>query len=177
MGIGSGCGRTCCAYCDEEMIHRDHRGRYESASALGQIVGRRGPLNLSVTDADLIARKGTPEGLELLRFVEQKNPGHRFDKGQERIMRLIDRCIEHCTLCPDAADLHLHARSGLYIMRGHIAGATTGRRETRFDGPQDVERLRDGAKQRFTTHEELFHFLDPYDDRRRRGMGWKGQAA
>jgi hypothetical protein len=54
----SGCGRTFCRKCGQEMIHRDHRHGYESSSALGQIIWRDGPAFLSVMDLDAVSRKG-----------------------------------------------------------------------------------------------------------------------
>lgn len=158
------------------MIHRDHRRGYESASALGQIVGREGPLNLSVTDLDLVTRKGLRDGNQLLRLIEQKQPGHSFKGPQETTVRLLDECIHHCTLCPDAQELRLDHRSGLYLVRGLIAGATTGHRETRFEGTQRIIRLRTGQHRDITSHEEFFQFLDPEDPRRRQRMGWKRPA-
>jgi hypothetical protein len=168
-----GCGRQWCTGCREELIHRDHRKAYESASALGQIVGREGPLNLSVTDVDLASWKRLRNGAQLLYFVEQKNPGHELRSGQQHILRLWDHCIEHCIACPDAAHLQLDRRSGLILVRGHIASATEKRRETCFRGPQTVQHVRSGLTKVMEFHEEFFRLLDPEDSRRRHGIGWK----
>ena len=51
---------------------------------------------------------------------------------------------------------HLHPSSGLLIVRGHIAGSTQGRHETRFDGPQTVVHVRSGKKLIASVHEEFF---------------------
>jgi hypothetical protein len=169
----AGCGRQWCKGCGEELIHRDHRKAYESASALGQIVGREGPVNVSVTDLDLVSRKGLRNGEQLVRFVEQKQPAHTLRTGQEVTLRLIDACFDHCSHCPGATDLHIDRRSGLILVRGHIAGSTTARRETRFDGAQTVVHVRSGRKTVVSCHEEFFRLLDPEDSRRRRGIGWK----
>lgn len=176
MGVGAGCPRAYCAACDEEMIHRDHRGPKESASALGQIVGREGPVNLAVTDLDLVARKGLKDGMQLLRLIEQKQPDHTLRPAQEKTLRLIDRAILHCIQCPDAQGLRLDHRSGLYLLRGHIAGETLGNRRTQFAGPQRLIQVRTNKYRDLDDHEELFELLDPEDPSRRRGMGWKETA-
>jgi len=158
-----GCGRTFCGGCGEEMIHRDHRQSYESASALGQIVGREGPVNISVTDIDLVARKGLQNGAQLLRIIEQKQPKHQLRRPQRETLKLLDACIGHCVHCEAAKDLVLDKRSGLYLMVGHIDGETSGRRTTRFNGPQIVTKFSDGRDKRLETHEEFFELLDPED--------------
>jgi hypothetical protein len=163
-----GCGRQWCTGCREELIHRDHRHGKESASALGQIVSREGPENVSVADLDLASLKWLSNGSTLLRLIEQKNPGHRLKPGQKAILRLLDRAVDHCKLCPQASELHIEQRSGVYILRGHVAAATHSvRRETRFNGAQVVERLSDGQTRPIESHEAFFHFLDPEDSRRR----------
>jgi hypothetical protein len=169
----AGCGRQWCAGCGEELIHRDHRKGYESASALGQIVGREGPVNLSVADIDLATRKLLPDGRVLLWLLEQKQPEHKLGSSQGRILYLLDDCVDHCTTCPGAADLRLHPSSGLLFVRGHIAGSMKGRHETRFDGPQTIVHVRSGKTVIATVHEEFFRVLDPVDRSRRQRMGWK----
>lgn len=163
-----GCGRTYCPHCTEEMIHRDHRRGYESASCLGQIVWREGPLALSVTDLDLVSRKGMRDGSQLLRLVEQKQLGHKFESAQERTLRLMNAVITHAALCESATELHVSPRSGVYVVRGQLGAATSSRQETMFLGPQTIEQLGTGQTYDITSHEAFFRFLDPEDDRRRR---------
>lgn len=163
----SGCGRQWCSKCAEELIHRDHRRGYESASALGQIIWREGPALLSVTDLDVAARKGMRDGSQLLRVIEQKQPGHKFERAQGQTLELIDACIVHTAQC-DAADVRLHPRSGVYVIRGEIAAATSGRLQTTFRGPQQIEQLHTGMSRVINTHEELFEILDPENGPRRR---------
>lgn len=164
-----GCGRQWCTGCREELIHRDHRHGKESASALGQIVSREGPRNISAADLDLATLKVLKDKQQLLRLIEQKNPGHSMKWGQEQILRLLDRALDHCKLCPAASELHIEQRSGVYIIRGHVAAAThSKRRETRFDGPQTIERMSDKQTRDVQSHEDFFKFLDPTEDASRR---------
>jgi hypothetical protein len=169
----AGCGRKWCEVCGEELIHRDHRKPWESASALGQIVWREGPLNVTVTDVDLASRKGLANGNQLVWLIEQKQPGHRLRPAQEKILRLLDGCLAHCARCASAADMHIDQRSGLLLVRGHIAASTGPRRETAFDGPQTIEHSRSGKRRILSCHEEFFSILDPEDRTRRNGGGWK----
>ena len=60
------CQRTYCPDCDEELIHRDHRHFYESASALGQIIHRM-KRTFTYGDIDGVTYK---RSLRLLRFLE-----------------------------------------------------------------------------------------------------------
>jgi len=166
------CGRQVCRQCGEVLIHRDHRQATESSSSLGQIVGRDGPVNLSVMDLDLVSRKGLKDGLQLLRLIEQKQPSHVFRPVQHRTHQLLDACLAHCGRCEGAADLALDPRSGVLLLRGHIVGDPTG--EPRFVGPQELEPLRPGGETHLlSSQEEFFQVLDPEDPRRRSGIKWK----
>jgi len=160
------CGRQWCAACAEELIHRDHRKGYESASALGQIIWREGPARLTVCDMDILARKGLRDGSTLFRGLEQKNPDHTLKDPQEQNLSLLDAMIRHCVECPAYAG-KLDPRSGIYVIRGEVAGATEGTRKTVFHGPQEIIRLRDRASVTITDHEQFFRFLDPQDRQRR----------
>jgi hypothetical protein len=152
------------------LIHRDHRKGYESASALGQIIWREGPAAISAMDLDLVARKGLRDGSQLLRFLEQKQPGHTFKRPQEQTLRLLDAITVHASLCPDAADLRVAARSGAYVIRGEIAAATdSARQHTTFLGPQEIEKLFTSERYVITQPEALFQWLDPENLARRRG--------
>jgi hypothetical protein len=168
-----GCGRQWCSVCDEELIHRDHRKFYESSSALGQIVWREGPVNVTVCDLDLASRKGLSNGFQLVRLVEQKQPDHTLRAPQARLLFLLDACLGHCASCPGAVDLQIDKRSGLLLVHGHIAASTRARHETIFDGPQTVEHVRTKQRIEVLSHEEFFRVLDPEDSQRRHGNGWK----
>lgn len=165
--MSTGCGRHFCKWCEEEMIHRDHRKFYESASALGQIIWREGPDRLSVTDLDVVSRKGLPNGLQLLRGIEQKQPGHKFEDAQEQTLRLLDSVIVHAGLCPAAVELHVDPRSGIYVIRGEVAAAADWPRQTMFCGTQQIVKLATGETWKIRAHEPLFRFLDPEDTSRR----------
>jgi hypothetical protein len=167
------CDRHWCPDCDEELIHRDHRKWYESASALGQIVWREGPLNVTVTDLDLVSRKGLANGFQLVRLVEQKQPDHTLRAQQARLLYLLDDCLAHCARCPTAADMKIDERSGLLLVRGHITASPEGRHKTIFDGAQIVEHVRSKRQIIVGSHEAFFQLLDPEDPQRRHGTGWK----
>lgn len=161
-----GCGRQFCKKCGEELIHRDHRKIYESSSALGQIVSREGPKNLSVADIDLVSLK-IMNRKKLLRIIEQKQPNHSLKWPQKEILRLIAEIISHCIDCKFAHNLNLDNRSGVYIMRGMIKGAKEGKKITRFDSCQKIERITTEQNGTIYTHEDFFNFLDPLDKTRR----------
>jgi len=171
--IPTDCGRQVCRQCGEVLIHRDHRQATESSSSLGHIVGRDGPVNLSVMDLDLVSRKGLKDGRQLLYLIEQKQPSHVFRPVQHRTHQLLDACLAHCGRCEGAAHLALDSRSGVLLLLGHIVGDPTDG-EPRFTGPQELEPLRPGAgTQILLSPEEFFHVLDPEDPRRRSGIKWK----
>jgi hypothetical protein len=163
-----GCGRHFCPICGEEFIHRDHRKIYESSSALGQIINREGPKNLTVGDIDTISLKRLKNKTKLFRIIEHKEPGHKFEKPQQESLKFLSDIILHCLICPEAVrDLQLDQRSAVYIMRGLIEAANSVKKETTFKGIQRIKRLRDGAEKEFPDHESFFKFLDPEDPRRR----------
>lgn len=162
-----GCPRTYCQGCGEEMIHRDHRRSYESASCLGQIVSREGPLKLGFMDMDGVSRKGLKDGSQLLRILEHKQLNAHLKANQEETLKLIAQIIEHCVKCPSATSLKLHPNSGLYIVRGELTAASNGAHKTMFNGPQEITRYVDGISYTVTNEEGFFRFLDPVDRERR----------
>lgn len=165
--MSSGCGRQFCSKCEEELIHRDHRKIYESSSALGQIIWREGPRDLTASDLDILALKILNNNFHLLRLIEQKNPTHKFETPQMRALKLLDAMIMHCRICPKAEDLAVDPRSGVYIIRGLIEAANKGKRKTILKGKQIIHRLSDGSEYEFENHETLFRFLDPESKARR----------
>jgi hypothetical protein len=119
------------------MIHRDQRRHYESASALGQILWRRGPKEITVGDVDLYVIKIIGQRV-CLRIIEHKQPRQTLKTMQRRALALIDQCIRHCV----AHNLFgLTGDSGVFIMRGHVEGGAAGHREVQFHGPQTIETL------------------------------------
>lgn len=130
-------GRHYCPTCDEELIHRDHRQSWESASALGQIIHRM-KRTFTFGDIDGYTLKRTHR---LLRFIEHKQPDQALKFAQGEALAVLDRVIAHYVACQPG---DLNPQSGVYVMRGPIDAATTGRRETRLAGPQVVTNARLG---------------------------------
>jgi hypothetical protein len=145
------CRRTFCPDCDEELIHRDHRNLYESASALGQIIHRM-KRTFTYGDIDGVSYK---RSLRLLRFIEHKQPTQAAKFAQTEVHRLLDDIIAHYIDCT----MRIHPRSGLYVMRGPIDAATSGRRATRLAGPQIVVNGRWGSAT-IADEVQLFDWLD-----------------
>jgi hypothetical protein len=130
------CGRTFCEHCGAEMIHRDNRKPYESASALGQIVhGLKRTFTYGDIDGYIYKR-----ALNLLRFVEHKQPHQTLKGPQDEALSLLDAALA-CYVDTGA----LHPESGVYVMRGHLAPATTGYRQCQLDGEQRVSNRRLGS--------------------------------
>jgi len=143
------CPRAFCGACDQEMIHRDNRKSHESASALGQIVWRLqrlGYRGFTIGDIDLSIRRGSRRtGRTLLRLVEQKQPGHKFEEPQQQTLHDLDVVIRHAVGCHvsglarDATALD--PGSGVFVLRADIGekpGLT--QRATGFRSDVTVER-------------------------------------
>jgi hypothetical protein len=162
------CGRTFCRSCDEEMIHRDHRRGYESASAFGQYVLHL-PHTFTCGDVDLYL--ATWIGAEtLLRLVEHKQPGMALKPGQRRVLELFDYCLAHAATCPNS-ERRLHPLSGAYVLRGLAAGERSGKQRVKLSGPQSVARVTAPANEvaSLTTRRELYAWVDGrelFDSRR-----------
>lgn len=134
----NGCPRQRCAACDEEMNHRDHRKWYESSSGFGQIVWRDfGRGVFGAADVDLVVERGASAllGRRLLMLFEHKEPDAPIKFSQRTILQCLAAVIDLA-----ASGGLLDPASGVYTIRGHIAGRTSGHRETYFDGPQIIER-------------------------------------
>src|SRR5262245_9633448 len=93
-----GCGRHFCNWCNQEMIHRDNRKHYESASCLGQIT-LHGPKDMGAADIDLCTEKHW-DNQHLLRVLEHKQPHQNFDYSQNHILSLLASIISHARTCP-----------------------------------------------------------------------------
>lgn len=142
------CRRTFCLDCDEELIHRDHRKSYESASALGQILHRQGPAEITVGDVDLLCAKwrGSPRDrcrCGTLRVIEHKQPDQSMGALQRRALEALDEAIQIAINHPSET-LRLTPESGVHIVRGHLDPAISRRREVEFHGAQTITKL-DGA--------------------------------
>lgn len=160
----NGCPRCRCAGCDEEMIHRDHRKFYESSSGFGQIISRdfgHGPFGWA--DVDLVLERAAlhRDQLPLLMVFEHKETSSKVSDSQQKILRRW-AIIVHLAIVARKLD----PNSGVYTVRGRIAGLTTGYRETYFDGAQVIERilprLDAGAKESWIvgSQNELFSWID-----------------
>jgi len=126
------CRRTFCPDCNAELIHRDNRKHYESASALGQVVSRNGPRTFTCGDVDLYVLKLFGGRPPLLRLIEHKQPGAPIKEMQKKTLRIL--VVAFAAAIEARA---LDSRSGVYLMRGGVYANPDGRRETRL-GPQRV---------------------------------------
>jgi hypothetical protein len=133
------CGGRHFCNCGEELIHRDHRKPWESASAFGQIVWRDGPARLTTGDVDHYAAVlDLPDG-DLLRLIEHKQPDQSLKEMQGKVLLLVGSMIEHAVGCP-LYDRRLDPRSGVFVVRGEITAESDGMRRTFFAGPQFVSK-------------------------------------
>lgn len=157
-----GCGRQFCPGCQEELIHRDHRKGWESASTLGQIVWRDGPKVMGAMDMDLCTER-CDKGKHLLRMLEHKQEAAKpLRFSQTHILGLLANILDQAIRCTDPihADTKLDSRSGLFLIRGPIAGAETGRHKCAFTGPQTVTRLVDQKELAvFDAHKDIRPFM------------------
>jgi hypothetical protein len=149
------CRRTFCDDCGQELIHRDHRNGYESASALGQIIHRM-KHTFTVGDIDLYYFK---RALRLLRLLEHKQPGQSRKGPQNEVLNLLDRIIAHYVDCTG----QLHPHSGVYVMQGLVDAAAEGRHATRLGGPQVVTNERLDSSLGIADELELFDWLDGWN--------------
>jgi hypothetical protein len=149
------CLRTFCSRCEEEMIHRDNRRAYESASGIGQIVSRDAPRTFTVGDVDLYVLKFLGSSV-LLRLLEHKQPASPVKPMQRKALRLLDELFAIALRAPDS---RFHPASGVYLMRGAIGAEREGRRATYLDGPQELWNPRLGGTT-LETQSDVFAWLD-----------------
>lgn len=138
------CGRHCCPDCGEDLIHRDNRRHWESASAFGQIVWLRGPVRLTTGDIDHYAAVFHRDKPDLLRIIEHKTPRQTLSRVQWKVLRTLALALDSLPLDP---------RSGVYIVRGEIGRCGD---SINFRGPQDVEK--------FSIALDQFHHVTSLDD-------------
>lgn len=152
------CGRQYCKYCDEELIHRDNRRHFESASAFGQIIHRQGPRETTCGDVDLYL--DTRFGRRSLFRIVERFQAHSAMKPRQRIaLTALDLMIRHAVTCPLFTELPLAAGSGVCVVRGELGAATTVRREVDFLSHQIIDRL-DGTRLFLPAHrEEMWSWL------------------
>lgn len=177
----NGCpSRQHCPGCAEEMIHRDHRKRWESSSGFGQIFLRDyGHGRFGAADADLVVerRADGPGGLPLLMVFEHKEPMAKIEFSQRTILRRVAIVVHDAIL-----GHRLDPQSGVFTIRGRIGARTTGYRETYFDGPQVIERmlprLSDLANESWTVNgqDALFRWIDARMGFTPEGRKWRSDA-
>jgi hypothetical protein len=160
------CPRQFCPYCGFELIHRDHRRGYESASSLGQILHREGPRQLTCGDIDLyvvklMRRRGACD-LCLLRILEHKQMGQPLGMMQGKALRAIEQLFAVGLADPA---LNLHPDSGLFLVRGGIEGEQDGKRKVNYTGPQIITRINGDTVFAPSTRTEFYDWLNG-------GPGW-----
>lgn len=171
--------RQWCPGCQEEMNHRDHRKLFESSSGFGQIMWRDfGRGRFGFADLDLVLQTDWGQsGLPLAMLFEHKETDAKLGPSQRAILRTLAIAV-HAAVVGHLFDRH----SGVYVVRGHIAGRTSGRRETYMDGPQVIERmlprLRDEATESWTVNgqDDFFRWIDERLGYTPEGRRWRDGA-
>ncbi len=170
----SGCGRTFCQWCEQEMIHRDHRHGYEASSALNQILHREGPAHMQVGDLDSYAVKWVGNKT-LWRGLEHKQKDQELGRGQARVLVELAKVIHHATICPESPVDFLPG-SSIYIVRGLLEPEIGGRQKVDFADKQIVEALWPvGDPFEPRTRLELYDWLNGgpgWEPRKARGRWW-----
>lgn len=139
----------------EELIHRDNRRLWESASALGQIIWRCGPSALTFIDIDGAIYK---RSLRLLRIIEHKQPGQSLKGPQFELLHILAIAIENARM-----NGILHADSGVFVLRGKISAEQGGHRKTFIDGETETFQIKNGRLipgPMLPDAEELFRWLE-----------------
>lgn len=105
--------------CGDKHIHQGARRMHESGSPFGQWVHDELPRSFTAGDVDLYVRRFyRKEGREvvLLRWIEHKRTGQKFETAQQRALVDFAAIIEHAVNCPESP-LALDSGSGVYIVR------------------------------------------------------------
>jgi hypothetical protein len=145
------------------MIHRDNRRSYESASAFGQIVHRKedkggAPRDFGGGDVDWFVHRARQQ--TLLRWIEHKQPDHKFEPSQRNSLKDFDRVIRHAVNAPPPG-MSIHPDSGVYVLRGPLVVAEKNwRRPVDFGGKQKLMAA-DGEEElfEFTNREQLYKWM------------------
>lgn len=163
-----GCPRTFCDGCGEELIHRDNRKFYESASAFGQIIGRRpdlggAPRDFGCGDVDLFVHRSR-QGMVLLRWVEHKQPGHKYEASQQQSLSDFDLVLKNAIAHPPSG-LILHPDSGVFIVRGPllVPDELNPHRKVDFGGSQQLCTPAGDQIREFTSRVDLYRWLRGLD--------------
>jgi len=148
------------------MIHQVNRKAHESASGLGQIVHDCLPRVFAFADLDGVIER-TRNGQKLIREIEQKQPGHKFEGPQRAILQAKAEMYE--ALKPQGFTFsdgsQLAKESGVYIVRAEVT------RELKFGSDVEVEEILSGAKKTMRVIDFLI-WLASRKDERDRGEPW-----
>ncbi len=164
--FGGRCPSSECQYCGEKMIHLVNRKGHESASGLGQIVHDWLPRKFAFADLDGVIER-TRGGKKLIREIEQKQPGHKFDGPQRAILKAKAEMYEalKSTGFTFSDGSKLAQESGVYLVRADITP------DLKFASEIEVEHILSGAKKTMEPLEFLI-WLASRQDERDRGEPW-----
>lgn len=123
---------------------------WESSSALGQIIWRLGPKEITTGDVDLVVECRLKDGRLRLLLIEKMLPSSNLDKKPQRLLqRHLAQILEHAVRCSSFqkdTGLRLDEESGFYLIVGALEGKADGRREVFFAGPQSVQHMLDDQR-------------------------------
>jgi len=131
------------------LIHQGGRKLHESASPFGQWVHEKVTKQLTTGDVDQYVRRWyCHDGDErvLLRWLEHKAPGQKFQKAQRLALANFDLVLRHSIECP-TAPLQLDPGSGVFVVYSSFANGEP----THIT----IERLADGETSAELTAEQL----------------------
>jgi hypothetical protein len=155
------CPHVFCPRCNQEMIHRDQRQGHESASALGQIIHREGPNEMTCGDVDLYIAKWRGPVLAL-KLLEHKRPKQPIGDMQFKTLTAIDALIQHAKTTP-ITEFPLDQTSGVYIVRGDFT--STADQSVDYLGPVIVTKLDETISSQPKSRTEFYDWLHG-------GPGW-----
>lgn len=163
------CPSTDCEQCGEKMIHLVNRKGHESASGLGQIVHDWLPRKFAFADLDGVIER-TRGGKKLIREIEQKQAGHKFEGPQRAILKAKAEMYEalKSTGFTFSDGSTLAPESGVYLIRADITP------DLKFGSEIEVENIMSGAKKTMEPLEFLI-WLASRKDERDRGEPWVSQ--
>lgn len=120
------CPDLYCLNCGDRMIHHGGRKSDESASPFGQWIHDSLQRWFTSGDVDQYVRRSFPNGPTLLRWIEHKSPGQKFEGPQRESLRDFDALIRHAVDCP-TSPIAVREGSGVYVVRsGFMDGQPVG---------------------------------------------------
>lgn len=119
------CPESYCPACGDRHVHQGARRINESGSPFGQWVHDELPRTFTAGDVDMYVRvfyRHEDGEAVLLRWIEHKGRGQKFELPQRKALADFASIIEHAINCPDAP-LRLDTGSGVYVVRsGFVDG-------------------------------------------------------